>query len=329
MPITLAGVRELVARHRRRSVFIGVAVVVAVASIVAGSAARSRLSAVTIQRNRLRSMDSDATVFRSAFRQPSLEERAFRFPDSLAIAVSRESRFSLAQRIAQRAEQLGLSDVRVRFAAPDSGEAPMAPELGGTHVAAADYSIALDCRGAFDAVLSLVNSLPAAVALQRVNGERAGTGEPVDYHLALAVFEPAPDSTPSASTDDDAARQIAQLLPYAAAPRDTDLVVTALGDVPSGRDPFVSRSMPRVVASAPADSAPVTQSAKAPVPSYRVTTTLMAGTRRAALINDQLVYVGESLPDGSKLTSVERDRVVVTDHSGAAHVVVVAREGEG
>ena len=31
------------------------------------------------------------------------------------------------------------------------------------------------------------------------------------------------------------------------------------------------------------------------------------------MINDQLFYVGESLPDGSKLTSVERDRVVVSN----------------
>jgi hypothetical protein len=64
-------------------------------------------------------------------------------------------------------------------------------------------------------------------------------------------------------------------------------------------------------------------------PTWRVTTTLMSGTRRAALINDALIYVGDRLPDGSKLTTVERDHVVVTDQKGATHTVAVAKEGNG
>lgn len=57
-----------------------------------------------------------------------------------------------------------------------------------------------------------------------------------------------------------------------------------------------------------------------------VTATMIAGTRRAAVINDQLIYVGDAVPGGGKLTSVERDRIVVTDQKGTSHVVAV-KEG--
>lgn len=58
-----------------------------------------------------------------------------------------------------------------------------------------------------------------------------------------------------------------------------------------------------------------------------VTATMIGGTRRAAVINDNLIYVGDPVPGGGKLTSVERDRVVVTDPNGTSRVVAV-KEGD-
>lgn len=327
MPTTLARLKTVISRHRRESAGVGVALVVAAVAVAVGVAARDRVAPVVVQRNRLRSTEHDVVVFRSAFRQASLEERAFRFPDSLAVAVSRDTRFSVAQRIAQRAELLGLTEVRVRFAPFDSADAPAVPELSGVHVGLADYSIAIDCRGDFSALLALVDQLPASVALQRLGAERAPAGGAVDYHLTLAVFESSVDSA-VAPVARDALQQVAQLLPYATPPRDSELAIASVAGVPVVRDPFLARSTPRASMPAPAEAAPAQGRAKQAAAAYRVTTTLMAGNRRAALINDQLIYVGESLPDGSTLTSVERDRVVVTDHSGTAHVVAVAREGE-
>jgi hypothetical protein len=323
----VARVRGAIGAHRRESVRVGVALAAAMVSIAIGVAARGRVAPVTMQRNRLRATEHDLVTFRAAFQQASLEERAFRFPDSLAVSTSRELRFSVAQRVAQRAEQLGLSDVRIRFAEADSAEPPTVPELSDTHIAVADYSIALDCRGDFAAVLSLVDALPASVALQRLAAERAPGGEPVNYHVVLAVFESSSDSTPAPASD--AIQQVAQLLPYATPSRESDLMIVAAPRLAPARDAFVSRSATRLAAAAPIDSAPRLKSPKEPAVAYHVTTTLMAGSRRAALINDRLIYVGERLPDGSKLTSVERDRVVVTDHNGTAHTVAVAREGEG
>ena len=324
--IDIAKLRGALSRHRRESTYVAVALGVAIVSITAGLAARKRIAAAEIQRNRLRSIENDVTTFRTSFRAASLEERAFRLPDSLSVAVVRDARFSIAQRLAQRAEQLGLTDVRVRFAAADSTEAPPTPELSTARIAVADYTLAVDCRGELSAFLSLVNQLPPSVALQQLGAERVPVGGGVDYHLTLAVFESAADTTQTASPD--VVQQVAQLLPFAAAPRDSDLSIAPAPSVALARDPFVSRSMARVVASVPVESKEPQENTKPAAPVYRVTTTLMAGARRAALINDQLIYVGESLPDGSKLTEVERDRVVLTDHSGVAHTVAVAREGE-
>jgi hypothetical protein len=328
--------RALMARHRRESTYVTVALAVLVASVAAGLTARDRIAAADTQRNRLRSIEHDMTTFRAAFRQPSLEERAFRLSDSLAVAVARDARFSVAQRVAQRAEQLGLTDVRVRFAPADSDEAPATPELSGARIAVADYSLGVDCRGDLAALLSLVDQLPPSVALQRLAAERSPVGGAVDYHLALAVFESSADTSRAVGGADDA-QQVAQLLPYAVPPRDSDLAIRFADAVSLTRDPFVPRSLARIDASPAAERAvaeravaerAVDDTRKEPAASYHVTTTLMAGARRAALINDQLVYVGESLPDGSKLTAVERDRVVLTDHRGVAHTVAVAREGE-
>lgn len=326
--IDAARARAAIAIHRRESARVAIAVVVAVLSVAAGVAARGRLAQAVVQRNRLRATALDITTFRAAFRQASLEERAFRFPDSLAVSTSRELRFSIAQRVAQRAEQLGLSDVRVRFAEADSAEAPVVPELSEARIGIADYSIALDCRGDFAALLSLVNELPPSVALQRLAADRASLGQTVDYHVVLAVFESSADST--SAPVGEVGQQIARLLPYASPSRESDLtVVAAPALLPPSRDAFVGRSTPRSVALASSSATPHARPPRQPFVAYHVTTTLMAGSRRAALINDQLIYVGERLPDGSRLTSVERDRVVVTDHNGTAHTVAVAREGEG
>jgi hypothetical protein len=94
------------------------------------------------------------------------------------------------------------------------------------------------------------------------------------------------------------------------------------------RDPFVAQPMGHVAA------APRAADEREPAPrieteNWHVTTTLVSGSRRAALINDALVYVGDPLPDGSRLTTVERDHVVVTDQKGAAHRVAVARGDNG
>jgi hypothetical protein len=124
--------------------------------------------------------------------------------------------------------------------------------------------------------------------------------------------------------------RLSPLMPFSTPISDTVRIVGVLADsIVAARDPFVNRALPPVASVASGGATVRPREEEPGAREWRVTTTLLAGARRAALINDQLVYVGDPLPDGSKLTSVERDHVVVTDRKGAAHTVAVAKEGNG
>jgi len=120
--------------------------------------------------------------------------------------------------------------------------------------------------------------------------------------------------------------QFSQLMAYAT-PLPDSVQAVASWDAPVAisRDPF---SPPETYAVAPrmaihkAPSAP-----RAVEPRWDVTAILIAGARRAALINGVLVNIGELAPGGATLTAVERDRVVLTDPRGTAHTVAV-KEGD-
>lgn len=117
---------------------------------------------------------------------------------------------------------------------------------------------------------------------------------------------------------------IAPLMPYVA----PIVGLVRAGDEPTVntdtpvRDPFgyaqSSRSVerPALVLKGPA------------APHWSVSATMVTGAKSAAIINDRLVYVGDALPGGGRLTAVERNRVTVTDAKGASHVLTV-KEGEG
>lgn len=176
-------------RYRIQSECIGLALFATIVFVALGIAARRRIEPVRADVAKLVNASSEIRGFRAAFR-PSTPERDSRMghlPDSLGVAVSRELRVSLAEQIATRAEHAGLSDVRVRFALPDSAAAPARPELTGATIGVADYTISLDCSGGFAAVLSLVNHLPPSVALERMTANRTSSG--AQYRLVLAVLE--------------------------------------------------------------------------------------------------------------------------------------------
>ncbi|HXT18166.1 MAG TPA: hypothetical protein VN706_21225 [Gemmatimonadaceae bacterium] len=120
--------------------------------------------------------------------------------------------------------------------------------------------------------------------------------------------------------------QLAQLMPYAAPLADSVRIAPAPADsIVVRRDPFGDVIVPTpVVRRHTVVAGPVTQQSEGTL--WDVTATLTSGTRRAAVINDALIYVGDPLPGGGKLTSVERDRVVVTDAQGKPHTVAVKED---
>jgi len=119
--------------------------------------------------------------------------------------------------------------------------------------------------------------------------------------------------------------QLIELMPYTK-PLPDSLRVLAVDRaiITLVRDPLGGRpaAAATTVAAAASSSEPKKNDGE-----LRVTATMIAGARRAAVINDELLYVGDTVPGGGKLTSVEHDRIVVTDAKGA-HVVTV-KEHDG
>jgi hypothetical protein len=123
---------------------------------------------------------------------------------------------------------------------------------------------------------------------------------------------------------------LSALTPYASPLADSVSVATVAEEtVAIRRDPFALRPVApaaRVdVGLAPTDTAP---QKKIEEPKWRVSAILIGGAQRAAIVNDVLLRVGDTLPGGTKLTSVEQGRVVLTESNGTAHTVAV-KEGEG
>jgi hypothetical protein len=121
------------------------------------------------------------------------------------------------------------------------------------------------------------------------------------------------------------------LTPFAGTVSDFAPVAIADENVTLRRDPFASRAAPpaiRVGFDVTGATMDTTTRARIEEPRWRVSAILIGGAQRAAIINDVLVRVGDTLPGGTKLTSVEQGRVVLTESNGTAHSVAV-KEGEG
>jgi hypothetical protein len=86
------------------------------------------------------------------------------------------------------------------------------------------------------------------------------------------------------------------------------------------RDPFTAVETPIRVSRGPAGDVPKVVTTQREL---SVTAILITESRRAAVINDVLVSLGDQLPGGSRLIAVERDHVIVTDAKGARRTINV------
>jgi hypothetical protein len=109
---------------------------------------------------------------------------------------------------------------------------------------------------------------------------------------------------------------VESLQPYLA-PLSGSVARSDSAPVVATRDPFGPSARP----------VPMVSAVKPPVRSSRsrwvVTTVLLEGSRRSAIVNDNWVNLGDSLADGARLTAVERDHVIVTDAKGVRHRVSI------
>lgn len=186
---TIADVRGWIARHRVQSEALGLSLLALIVFVTLGLRARTQGEPLRAEQAKLEAASAEIAGFRAAFKSAAPEQdlRIAQLADSLSVAVPREERVALAQQIAAEADAVGLSGVRVRFAAVDSAAAPQRPDLVRAPVGIADYAISVECYGGFSSVLSLVNRLPASVALQRIVGTDVNGRS--RFQIALAVFE--------------------------------------------------------------------------------------------------------------------------------------------
>jgi hypothetical protein len=95
--------------------------------------------------------------------------------------------------------------------------------------------------------------------------------------------------------------------------------------VAQSRDPFATvrtmagQGLPDASAR-PSTSLPPRPASSQP---WVVSTILLEGSRKSAIVNNVWVAVGDSLGGGSRLTEVERDHVIVTDAKGVRHKVSI------
>jgi hypothetical protein len=320
MADALVQFRDAAMRYRVQSVAIVASSIAAFALLGLGVRLRRSAEPVRLETRRLSATAAEVSGFRAAFvsSSPDDDSRLSQLADSLGAAVPRDDRVALAQQVAARAEALGLLDVRVRFTPADSMALPHPPALSSSAIAVADYALALDGDGNLVSVLSLLGRLPPSVALERITAARArGTAR---YHMTFTVFE----STSTRSSQASGAT-LAELVSFAKPVEESLPPTRVVATAAAVRDPFggIAPTQPVVrLAARPVRGAP-----KAVAPAWDVTATLIAGARRAALINGVLVSVGDAVASGVTLTAVERDRVVLTDQKGAAHTIAV-KEGE-
>lgn len=75
----------------------------------------------------------------------------------------------------------------------------------------------------------------------------------------------------------------------------------------------------------PADEAPPYEEGERdaqptrPTPTWRVTAVIIAGGRPIAIIDDQTVSPGSTLPDGSVVEAIEREHVDIREPNGVRH----------
>lgn len=130
----------------------------------------------------------------------------------------------------------------------------------------------------------------------------------------------APDTVSMGVTDDSIERYLAPV--PAPVPLVSSGYVAGLTT-----DPF-ERSARRAGGPAPFAAAAAAPGSAAPRRSaWTLTAILITEARRAAVINEQLVGVGDALPGGGRVIAVERDHVVVATADGARRQLTLSAGG--
>jgi hypothetical protein len=89
------------------------------------------------------------------------------------------------------------------------------------------------------------------------------------------------------------------------------------------RDPFVAVELAPISGTSSGSVSATSPRIPSAAQPWVVSSILVEGSNRSAIVNNTWVTVGDSLAGGSHLTAVERDHVVVTDAQGVRHTVSI------
>jgi hypothetical protein len=101
------------------------------------------------------------------------------------------------------------------------------------------------------------------------------------------------------------------------------LASAATSGIVVARDPFVAVELAPISGTSRGSASATSPRIPSAAQPWVVSSILVEGSNRSAIVNNAWVTVGDSLAGGSHLTAVERDHVVVTDAQGVRHTVSI------
>lgn len=162
--------------------------VVGVAAVV-GSSALIRAEEWRVRTGELLATREAAAMWRAEMVPASpAEEAAWRASEASVRerGIDPSDRLALLQEVAQRAEDLGISDVRVSFESADTLETTAVREVGEAVFEVAPWALAVGFMSDYGTAASLVGSLPPQVDVHRLR--MFGLENGVETELVLLVF---------------------------------------------------------------------------------------------------------------------------------------------
>lgn len=187
--ITWIGVREALRVHRARIEGAALFAVLLFIAVGVGTAAFRRAAALNAEANRLERVQSTAEVWRRGYRAPSAAEmlawqRAGTEMSQLALREPR--RLELLRLVAQRAEEVGVPEARVRIVPVEQLGSIPPREADTLVIASADYGLSAEFTAPYESALALLEALPTALAPLRLEMRKAANG--VAVRLLIAVY---------------------------------------------------------------------------------------------------------------------------------------------
>ena len=192
-PLSLAGPRSYLQRHRLAAqlLALSIAVVVAAAWTVANVSGRKQV--LRAEESRVDRAAATLGKWATAF-QPASSDEQERWRQAAfeveRLGSRRDERLALAAQIASQVERPGFMNVRVTFELADTASVlPPSRAAGSRTFALAPYRLAVSFRGNLSAARAFIENLPAAVVITGLQFRREGAD--LQGAVTLGIYEPA------------------------------------------------------------------------------------------------------------------------------------------